>query len=79
MTEPMMPAYDELVAELITLRAVIDARKYVRIARAADDAIDRALSGSPGGAQSETKYDGKRMRYPASRAGDSHGAATSRR
>jgi hypothetical protein len=79
MTEPMMPEYDELVAELITLRAVIDARKYVRIARAADDAIDRALSGTPGGAQSETKYDGKRIRYGTARAGDSHGAATSRR
>ena len=75
MSEPMMPAYDELVAELITLRAVLDARKFVRIARAADDAIDRALSGSPGGAKSETKYDGRRMRYPAARAGDSHGAA----
>ena len=79
MREPMMPAYDELVAELITLRAVLDARKYVRIARAADDAIDRALSGAVGGAQSETKYDGKRIRYGTARAGDSHGAATSRR
>ena len=75
MSEPMMPAYDELVAELITLRAVLDARKYVRIARAADETIDAALSGTAGGAQSETKYDGKRMRYPATRAGHSHGAA----
>jgi hypothetical protein len=78
MREGMMPAYDELVAELITLRAVLDARKYVRIARAADDAIDRALSGSGGGAQSETKYDGKRIRYAAG-AGHSHGAATAGR
>ena len=44
MSDGVMPAYDELVAELITLRAVLDARKFVRIARAADDAIDRALS-----------------------------------
>ena len=75
MSEPMMPAYDELVAELITLRAVLDARKYVRIARAADETIDAALWGMEEGAKSGTKYDGKRMRYGTARAGDSHGAA----
>ena len=79
MSDGVMPAYDELVAELITLRAVLDARKFVRIARAADDAIDRALSGTPGGAKSETKYDGKRIRYGAARAVDSHGAASAGR
>ena len=76
MSEPMMPAYDELVAELITLRAVLDARKYVRIARAADDAIDRALSGA-GGVKSETENDGRQR--AGTRSGPSNGAATAGR
>ena len=72
----MRPAYDELVAELITLRAVLDARKFVRIARAADDAIDRALSGA-GGVKSETENDGRQR--AGTRSGHSHGSPTAGR
>lgn len=73
MNKAMRPAYDELVAELITLRAAVDPRKHARIARDADETIDAALWGREQGRQSETKYDGKRIRYGTARAGDSHG------
>ena len=73
MNKAMRPAYDELVAELITLRAAVDPRKHARIARDADETIDAALWGREQGRQSETKYDGKRIRYGTARAGHSHG------
>ena len=73
MNKAVRPAYDELVAELITLRAAVDPRKHARIARDADETIDAALWGREQGAQSETKYDGKRIRYGTARAGYSHG------
>lgn len=63
------PAYDELIAELIALRAVVDPRKHARVARAADETIDAALWGREEGAKSETKYDGKRIRYAAGARG----------
>lgn len=73
MTKAVRPAYDELIAELITLRAAVDPRKHARIARDADETIDAALWGRERGRESETKYDGKRMRYGTARAGHSHG------
>ena len=73
MKQAIKPAYDELIAELITLRAVLDARKHARVARAADETIDAALWGMEEGAKSGTKYDGKRIRYGTARAGYSHG------
>lgn len=73
MTKAVRPAYDELIAELITLRAAVDPRKHARIARAADATIDAALWGREEGRESETKYDGKRIRYGTARAGHSHG------
>ena len=73
MKQAMRPAYDELIAELITLRAAVDPRKHARIARAADETIDAALWGMEEGAKSGTKYDGKRIRYGTARAGHSHG------
>jgi hypothetical protein len=72
MNRAVRPAYDELIAELITLRAAVDPRKHARVARAADETIDAALWGREEGRESETKYDGKRIRY-AARAGHSHG------
>lgn len=52
------PAYDELIAELITLRAALDARRFSGIARAADETIDAALYGAEE-VKSETKNDGR--------------------
>lgn len=71
-TTTTRPQYDDLIAALIELRAVLaDAERgrvvrrdqYRRLGREADDLIDGALFGAAEDAGTRARFDGKRMRY----------------